>query len=247
MGKNKALTIILFIILLNIEIITITNTKPGLIKKISQCQYVTETIPYKYMIEKGISYQTTSKILTTTAFINYYEKTIINEKTLETPLIVKTINNINKELEKNNQKISSSKIKELINNFTNKEQIKKINTYKKQNKLIKISKLTSKQNIKILSLLLVIVIIIMYKAFHKQIYKEIKKSIKLTTISLMMILLFFLFFKIFYQNNQNVVYNILWELLNFLFVPIIKIIIINILIIIVTNKLGNIARKKEKV
>ena len=66
------------------------------------------------MIEKGISYQTTSKILTTTTFINYYQETIIKEKNLEAITIAKTINNINKELESDNQKISSSKIKELI-------------------------------------------------------------------------------------------------------------------------------------
>lgn len=247
MGKNRILTIILFIILLNIEIIIIVNTKPGLIPKISQCHYITETIPYKYMIEKGISYQTTSKILTTTTFINYYEETIIKEKELETIPIAKTINNINKELESNNQKLSSSKIKELINNFTNKDQIKKINNYKKQNKLIKISKMTSKQNIKILTILLIIIVIIMYKTNNKKTYKELIKSIKLTTISLMIILIFFLFFQFFYQNNQNIVYNILRETLNSLFVPIIKTISINILIITIISKLGKVPRKKEKV
>ena len=199
------------------------------------------------MIEKGISYQTTSKILTTTTFINYYQETIIKEKNLEAIPIAKTINNINKELESNNQKISSSKIKELINNFTNKDQIKKINNYKKQNKLIKISRMTSKQNIKILAILLLIIVIIMYKTNNKKTYKELIKSIKLTTISLIIILIFFLFFQIFYQNNQNIVYNILRETLNSLFVPIIKTISINILIITIINKLGKVPRKKEKV
>ena len=247
MGKNKVLTIILFIILLNIETIIIVNTKPGLITKISQCHYITETIPYKYMIEKGISYQTTSKILTTTTFINYYEETIIKEKNLEAIPIAKTINNINKELESNNQKIPSSKIKELINNLTNKDQIKKINNYKKQNKLIKISKMTSKQNIKILVAILLIITIIIYKTNNKKTYKELIKSIRLTTISLMLILLFFLFFQFFYQNSQNIVYNILREMVNSLFVPIIKMIIINILIIAIINKIGKVPRKKEKV
>ncbi len=247
MGKNKVFTIILFIILLNIETIVIVNTKPGLITKISQCHYITETIPYKYMIEKGISYQTTSKILTTTTFINYYEETIIKEKNLEAIPIAKTINNINKELESNNQKISSSKIKELITNFTNKDQIKKINNYKKQNKLIKISKMTSKQNIKILVAILLIITIIIYKTNNKKTYKELIKSIRLTTISLMLILLFFLFFQFFYQNSQNIVYNILREMLNSLFVPIIKMIIINVLIITIINKIGKVPRKKEKV
>ncbi len=247
MGKNKVLTIILFIILLNIETIIIVNTKPGLITKISQCHYITETIPYKYMIEKGISYQTTSKILTTTTFINYYEETIIKEKNLEAIPIAKTINNINKELESNNQKIPSSKIKELINNLTNKDQIKKINNYKKQNKLIKISKMTSKQNIKILVAILLIITIIIYKTNNKKTYKELIKSIRLTTISLMLILLFFLFFQFFYQNSQNIVYNILREMVNSLFVPIIKMLIINILIIAIINKIGKVPRKKEKV
>lgn len=247
MGKNKVFTIILFIILLNIEVIIIVNTKPGLITKISQCHYITETIPYKYMIEKGISYQTTSKILTTTTFINYYEETIIKEKNLEAIPIAKTINNINKELESNNQKISSSKIKELITNLTNKDQIKKINNYKKQNKLIKISKMTSKQNIKILVAILLIITIIIYKTNNKKTYKELIKSIRLTTISLMLILLFFLFFQFFYQNSQNIVYNILREMLNSLFVPIIKMIIINVLIITIINKIGKVPRKKEKV
>ena len=199
------------------------------------------------MIEKGISYQTTSKIITTTTFINYYQETIIKEKNLEAIPIAKTINNINKELESNNQKISSSKIKELINNFTNKDQIKKINNYKKQNKLIKISRMTSKQNIKILAISLLIIVIIMYKTNNKKTYKELIKSIKLTTISLIIILIFFLFFQIFYQNNQNIVYNILRETLNSLFVPIIKTISINILIITIINKLGKVPRKKEKV
>ena len=199
------------------------------------------------MIEKGISYQTTSKILTTTTFINYYEETIIKEKNLEAIPIAKTINNINKELESNNQKISSSKIKELITNFTNKDQIKKINNYKKQNKLIKISKMTSKQNIKILVAILLIITIIIYKTNNKKTYKELIKSIRLTTISLMLILLFFLFFQFFYQNSQNIVYNILREMLNSLFVPIIKMIIINVLIITIINKIGKVPRKKEKV
>lgn len=247
MGKNKVLTIILFIILLNIETIIIVNTKPGLITKISQCHYITETIPYKYMIEKGISYQTTSKILTTTTFINYYEETIIKGKNLEAIPIAKTINNINKELESNNQKIPSSKIKELINNLTNKDQIKKINNYKKQNKLIKISRMTSKQNIKILAAILLIITIIIYKTNNKKTYKELIKSIRLTTISLMLILLFFLFFQFFYQNSQNIVYNILREMVNSLFIPIIKMIIINILINAIINKIGKVPRKKEKV
>ena len=197
------------------------------------------------MIEKGISYQTTSKILTTNTFINYYQETIIKEKNLEAIPIAKTINNINKELESDNQKISSSKIKELINNFTNKDQIKKINNYKKQNKLIKISRMTSKQNIKILAISLLIIVIIMYKTNNKKTYKELIKSIKLTTISLIIILIFFLFFQNFYQNNQNIVYNILRETLNSLFVPIIKTISINILIITIINKLGKVPRKKE--
>lgn len=244
MSKNKALIIILFAILLNIEIIIITNTKPGLIKKISNCHFVTETIPYKYMIEKGISHQTTSKILTSTTFISYYEKVLINSKNLDSSLIVKTANNISKEL--NNSKISPSKVKELINSLTTKEQIIKLNNYKNQNKLIKISRLTNKQNLKILFLILLIIVIIMYKLNNKKIYQEIIKSIKITNISLIIILSISLFFKIFYQNQQNIVYNILYETLNTFFIPIIKMIVINVFIMIFIKKIGSLKERVKK-